>query len=243
MPNWCYNKLEIRFQNEQSDALHNALFSYIESDQLSLDFNCLLPMPKELNIPACHRTEPAFNLLQLDGKRRLTYPIIYNFIDKDQVKRIYKKAKQHHWTVSDFIRWLSKRPKEQTTLNLDISLGQQYCHNLNQYGYTDWYEWCCATWGCKWNADLDSCSIFLGESGNCITCCFDTPWSPPTNWFKTLCHRFPEVNFTLSYFEPGMWFAGYYQSVGTGNCFHLEISDSEIKQFAIDVFDEEFDEE
>lgn len=178
MPNWCLNKLEIYFSAEQGEAVRQALFSTNESSNIELDFERLMPMPKELDI--------AF---------------AYNDAEK---------------------------------------LAQQYQHNIDNYGYKDWYDWSIANWGSKWNA---TSTIIFDESEEHLSLYFDSAWSPPESWFKALCAAFPDVDFTLSYYEPGCWFAGSMQSDEMGGCFCTEIDYDEVKQFAIDVFDEVFEED
>lgn len=238
MPNWCYNKLEITFSQEQSVALHNALFSPLESGQLCLDFNCLLPMPKELDIAANIDSRELY-LLQQNYRKRLTYPVIKHCLRYNELEPIRQKAKQHRWTIGDFIHWLDKHPKEQENLHIDLTLGRQYLNNLNRYGYQDWYHWCLGNWGCKWNVYPDNCSIF--EDTDSLVCCFDTAWLPPNIWFNHLCQQFPKVDFSLSFYEPGMWFAGVCQSNGIGGSYITEITDNNIRQFAKTVFGENFD--
>lgn len=117
-------------------------------------------------------------------------------------------------------------------------LEQQYQHNIDHYGYKDWYDWCIANWGCKWNA---SSTVIFDECEEHISLYFDSAWTPPETWFKVLCEKFPDVDFTLSYYEPGCWFAGSMEADLEGDYFHTQISDDEIKLFAIDVFGESFE--
>lgn len=121
-----------------------------------------------------------------------------------------------------------------------IKLEQQYQYNISHYGYKYWYDWCIANWGCKWNA---SGTWVIDEGENHICLLFDTAWSPPESWFRILCEKFPDMDFTLSYYESGCWFAGSLQADWKGEYYHTEISDEEIKQFAIDVFGEEFEDD
>lgn len=120
----------------------------------------------------------------------------------------------------------------------DITMEKRQEINLATYGYPDWYEWCIAKWGCKWNAYS---TMVLFDDESYISVLFDTPWSPPEYWFRALCEKFPDIDASLSYWEPGMWFAGDLQSDQEGGCYHIDVED--VKQFAIDVFDEVFDDE
>lgn len=62
-----------------------------------------------------------------------------------------------------------------------------------------------ARWGTKWDlyptlptVDLDD-ELFFD---------FETAWSPPIEWLLSVSRIFPELEFRLAYFEPGMQFAG-----------------------------------
>lgn len=178
MPNWCQNKLEITFSESQREALHNALFSTDEANDLYLDFRRLLPIPESL--------------------------------DLSDVWGDHEK------------------------------LEARCQHNLKHHGYTDWYDWCINQWGCKWNA---SSTYLLSNEEEHLCILFDTPWSPPEFWFRSLCEAFPDIDASLSYWEPGIYFAGDIFSVGEGDCYHKEIDECEIKQFAIDIFGAEFEED
>ncbi len=65
---------------------------------------------------------------------------------------------------------------------------------------TNWYNFNIANWGCKWNAG--NCD-FLPEGVSleeyietelCNTFTFDTAWSTPFNYFKTLSKKFPQFD-------------------------------------------------
>ena len=64
-------------------------------------------------------------------------------------------------------------------------------------------------WGCKWNVES---SEYCGD-GIWI---FITPWSEPDVAIGTLSERFPDVTFTLKYFEGGCKYAGMLKINGEG---------------------------
>lgn len=71
------------------------------------------------------------------------------------------------------------------------------------------YEWCNQHWGTKWNA---SDVVVIPESSDdddetsVIT--FSTPWGPPFPVIEKLSEIFPDLTFSLSYWEGGMGFMG-----------------------------------
>jgi len=71
-----------------------------------------------------------------------------------------------------------------------------------EMGADDPLDWCIRHWGCKWNADT-----YEGDwDGPAIH--FDTPWSPPLGFVRTLSLRFPDHHFELCYVEPGVCLNG-----------------------------------
>lgn len=75
--------------------------------------------------------------------------------------------------------------------------------NLLQYGFKNWYEWCNANWGTKWDFDLEN--VIENEDGS-ISASFDSAWSPPIEAYDTLRDMGFEI--VAYYAEPGMCFAG-----------------------------------
>jgi hypothetical protein len=88
---------------------------------------------------------------------------------------------------------------EQTALE---EAGQR---NLDTYGYKNWYEYCVAEWGTKW----DACEATYDIEDNKVTIYFDTAWSPPMGIY----HALENMGFSVeaTYVEQGMGYIGYYR--------------------------------
>ena len=69
-----------------------------------------------------------------------------------------------------------------------------------------WYDWNINNWGTKWDIDQPECDEL---DHNCFECSFETAWSPAEGIFYELREKFPDVDCTWFYDEPGMCFAGY----------------------------------
>jgi hypothetical protein len=127
---------------------------------------------------------------EFDFNRFLPYPEPYSRLDAEA-----RRWHEAHKDDKDMnARW-SERPKD----------------GFNSGGH----EWCVKNWGTKWNAyrirptDL----VAFGdeaESGYS----FDTAWSPPLPVVKKASAMFPDLVFTLRYFERGMEFNGIYRCKG-----------------------------
>ena len=92
-----------------------------------------------------------------------------------------------------------------------IELEAQEKLNEEKYGYGDWYDFCVARWGTKWDVDaynpieLDS----EWDKNNKITTGFDSAWSPPLGVYEALVEQGFSVR--AYYYESGMCFAGIWE--------------------------------
>lgn len=83
--------------------------------------------------------------------------------------------------------------------------------NREKYGYSNWYDYCVAEWGTKWDVGGDG-QTDIHPDGRMLHTTFDSAWSPPVNAYVKL----EELGFGVNamYYEPGMGYAGAY---GDGN--------------------------
>ena len=78
---------------------------------------------------------------------------------------------------------------------------------IKKYGTDNWYDWNIANWGTKWDCSSSECGYQTDEK-TYFSVNFDSAWSPPSNWFYKVAQMYPKLNFKLSYYECGCWFAG-----------------------------------
>lgn len=122
MPNNVQNR--IAFSGTKKDI--ERVFSFLKGEGSVIDFNKIIPMPKDLNIESSSEGTNGMNyLLYLQDK------VMYAHLKGD-----YKRVES--------------LPEERK--NRCLELGKVYLLNQRKYGYTTWYEWSCANWGTKWNA-------------------------------------------------------------------------------------------
>jgi len=75
----------------------------------------------------------------------------------------------------------------------------------DKYGCDNWYDWCNANWGCKW--DIYGLSIdSQTDEELCVS--YETPWRPNSDFIAFLGTKFQNLEFELEYYEPDMEFAG-----------------------------------
>ena len=77
--------------------------------------------------------------------------------------------------------------------------------NLNAYNYKNWYDFCVAEWGTKWDVGGSDSSLVRVDP-NTLQASFDSAWAPPTRAYERLSEQGFEIE--AMYYEPGMQFLG-----------------------------------
>lgn len=75
-------------------------------------------------------------------------------------------------------------------------------NGYNQNGY----DWCIMKWGTKWDVEPD---IDYSEGSTSARFTFESAWAPPIQWLAVVSGKWPNLRFTLGYYESGMVFYGY----------------------------------
>ncbi|WP_440994150.1 hypothetical protein [Cysteiniphilum litorale] len=97
-------------------------------------------------------------------------------------------------------------------------------------------EWTRENWGTKWNVHLADLDINRA-SDNDVSIGFDTAWTPPVAFIKTLINAYPTINFKLYYFEDGMGIAGiYFYQDNIVHDISIEPNTLEYFRLLVDVF-------
>ena len=119
-----------------------------------------------------------------------------------EVPQIFNMIKPIPQPLQIVAGWLGKG-EEQAKLEAAQQL------NLKLYGYKNWYDFCIAEWGTKWEPRLDE-NVPFDSNGNVLTVWFDTAWSPPI----PIYHALEAMGFDVeaTYIEQGMGFVGHYKA-------------------------------
>lgn len=98
-----------------------------------------------------------------------------------------------------------------------------------EFGFDNWYEWCVANWGTKWNCNTSNTGIDTNED-TVLEFSFDSAWSPPIKWLAKVVTDFPTLKFKMHYIEPGDDFCGmvYSAEIEEGEFPYLESEEGEI---------------
>jgi hypothetical protein len=80
--------------------------------------------------------------------------------------------------------------------------------NLEKHGRPDWYSWCLANWGTKWDINTNGDTAEVEDGQLVVELWFDTAWSPPIGFYN----KMEALGFKVDafYYEPGMGFCGRY---------------------------------
>ena len=138
MPNYVTNRLEINADRETVQNVMDFLKGKTDEDSTPcyIDFNNIIPMPKDLLIEAS--TSGEFGMQYIIAQQRKP------FNSQDDLK---------------VIQWMEIQ--EEKVREEALQLGMTYLRNWGKYGYPTWYEWSIANWGTKWNAFNQNFPIFF----------------------------------------------------------------------------------
>lgn len=119
--------------------------------------------------------------------------------------------------------------------------------NKKNFGYKDWYDWSCAKWGTKWDADVFTNSY--DETTGTFLISFNSPWGPPNeNLLLALANYFggKDIQIFNYYYEPGNAFVGkqeVFDLVFTDYSYDLPHIDCQSNQDIREVFVSELGED
>lgn len=65
----------------------------------------------------------------------------------------------------------------------------------------NWYNWNLSKWGCKWDCSDVYVHSDIESDPTEFHASFQTPWSPPEEFLKTLIDLYPNLDFTLEWEE------------------------------------------
>lgn len=181
MPNHIKTVIFFDGDPELIKKMREEIGGYDPDDQESdyvIDFNKLIPMPKELDIvsgsasSASHTAYCVLNDLELPG---------YSSIMK---KHWEAEAEKEKLTLKDWLKEQIKKGENE----IDLALGKQVHDNIEKYGCESWYDWRVTHWGTKWNS-------YEGEEDNYRRIAFLTAWAPPVPIFDKLAEKYPKITF------------------------------------------------
>ena len=176
MPNWVTNFIELEGDEKRIAELREAV-KYDDGGVGTVDFNKIIPMPKELDIICGSSTDKGL-------KAYKEFAEIYQLgvvRTKKELLNIPESSEKA------FLKYKKNIDPE------DWENGRQAFRNTLKYGYPTWYEWSCHNWGTKWNACGYEEGVDYSQSEKLW---FQTAWSAPHPILQKLSEQYPDIKFT-----------------------------------------------
>jgi len=176
-----------------------------DNNELSLDFNTIVPMPLTLKLISGSSENDAIaaylfkNVISMDDiKATLPASVAESAVWGDLfgafTRRTIKDQNEYDEMVKRYVgKWDNGNDKDHNTEVEFLALGKQYVDNLREHGATTWYGWCNENWGTKWNAY----ECYFDEDSDYVE--FDTAWACPYPVIEQLSRMFPEHTFQIKY--------------------------------------------
>ena len=184
MPNWCENAIVVTGSKEQVEKFIN----HVKSEDSDFDFNNVIKMPDNLVVECSNIAKQAYALYY--GNETAQYQEFY----ADTAEELKEK-------IENF---------EKNYPNAKY-LADSYHQNQTQFGYTNWYDWCNAVWGTKWNPSEVHKGEFVKVAGQelyQIDYYFQTAWSYPEGIYQAIAKLFPNIVVSVDVDEEGGYFWG-----------------------------------
>lgn len=172
MPNYVSTRLCFKGDANRIKEIRQ-LVEHQNGDEckIAFDFNAIIPMPEELDVPSSSSGEYGMRYL------------------------ILKDANPFSLTEDDrsFIKTMeNKKTNNPERFNDDIELGRKYLSNISKYSHKDWHSWRVSHWNTKWGA-------FETEWINDNQVEFKTAWSFCFPIVEKLSQMFPDVEIEFEY--------------------------------------------
>lgn len=174
MPNWVSNTIILKSEEDFKKFKELLVDEYGE-----VDFEKLIPMPKDLNITAGSyewKTDVygfGFNKEKEAMQNKLIKPLLDNIYQEDMTQDRFVNTAINFSDVVNSIKVVHNAEQTQDIINI-----LRGYYNLRKYGCTNWYDFHNIKWGTKWNASetcIGNLSVF-----------FQTAWSTPMGIWQEL---------------------------------------------------------
>lgn len=157
-----------------------------------IDFNTIIPMPKEYESIET----------STDTDRAIKY-FLYKNNRMDEAKAMFRPYELNN---NDFIRDYDNY--DVSFQNEVLKLGEKCVELFHKYGTKDWYNWRIKNWETKWNAYHQSIE-YLSDTE--VEISFDTAWKGVPKLIEKLSSKFQSFKFIYKFADEDM---GYNCGVG-----------------------------
>lgn len=184
MPNWVKNKIILGSETNVERIVEK--YSTEEDDCNILDFNKILPMPKDLCIEFSSRANDGLYIFYINQEDSVKEFLNNTSFIKDSWK------KENTEEIAAHMQKILNHYSNETDETL-YCLGEKQYNNIKKYGYINWYEWSIDNWGTKWNSN----NLIIDEGGKSFS--FETAWDPAIPVLLKLSELEPDIKFVVLY--------------------------------------------
>ena len=208
MPNWIANTVYVTGDKDTARALRK----FMTTPKSKFDFNAVLPMPEEIaKSESSSKAETAWQLKYGDWTEMRYEYGPGQFASREDALGAARAADV--WSPTERPQLLTRgeaaailtggKPLPVIPPRSFDDLADEVQSNVIKYGFPDWYQWSCATWGTKWPA------VDAGWMGPARAAkrdaeqvaYFKTAWSAPFAVITELSRRYPEIVVRLEYHD------------------------------------------
>lgn len=204
MPNYVRNEIHVTGDRKMLEQLTET----VKGEKSAFSFDCIIPMPKSMNIQSSSDEEKAILLILKGGmahtslipkqyrdsvrkaassaNETLKNMKVYDFTDDYGLDNYMSDDDPAHANIASIMSGESPVTKADFIALGAIAIDNYICH-----GSRDWYDWCSANWGTKW--DAENAGVALAEDRLSIR--FNTAWALPDPVLAKLVEMFPALTF------------------------------------------------
>ena len=186
MPNHIFNT--IKFKKEDRKKFEK----FMEEDRL--DFNKLVPMPKELEKIGGDRGEKEEIVKEWE---EFTKEVQINQANVDEyIEKFRNEVRENPEKYPESAKSVNLEPEEREWGGIFVPDFQYQMYRIAgkvKYGFSSWYYWRLENWGTKWNAyETDFDEEYLD---------FQTAWDTPLPIFEKMANLNPDTWFQVKYYD------------------------------------------
>ena len=228
MPNWVCNHLTIHGKN--AVEVINSLLSKNCDDEgyYEIDFNKIVPMPKDLNIKRgsvmrdCAKLY--VNTMPEDCDAYKKYAALYEQVfGRDLVMDADEQIRMIE-SVMFYNKYEESGSLFETKADA-YAYGKKALDNYEKYGAKDWYDWRIKNWGTLWNAQ--DALIHFRDKTNIY---FSTKWNAPLPVIDALSKQYPGLTFDFEFADEDIGYNTGKITVKNGEIIKGGIFDDSSKQ-------------
>ena len=118
-----------------------------------------------------------------------------------------------------------------------IALVEAEQRNIAEHGYANWYDFCVAKWGTKWDVE----AYDTVDKADTVSFGFDSAWSPPIGIYEAMVEQGYKIK--AFYWESGMCYCGKITTIEDGDERYIDDDYYDYSNMSAKDFAEEIDPE